>query len=339
MLSGMKVLELTFFYPAYCCEILAELGADVIKIEPPQGDPMRYRKRVYASFNKNKKILKLNLKEDEGRRKFLKIAKNVDVIVESFTPGVVKRLGIDYERVKEVNPSIIYCSISGFGQDHELKELPTHDINLVAFSGIAKISGGDPKIQISDFSSALYAVISILSAYIRKIKSGEGCYIDISMLDSAFASIPLYTSEILNNSEMDDFERNPGYKIYKVKDGEISIGILNENHFWKALCSALSLKYSELELEKRKERFEEISQEIQRKLMKFSTKDVEKIFREGRIPYGIVKSVREAKDVVRDLIGIVKYNGEEFKVVGFPAFFSNYKPKRSGKIEEVTFDI
>jgi len=134
MLKGMRVLELASFYIGpFCTQILADLGADVIKIEPPFGEPLRFY--VFAAFNRNKKSVVIDLKSEKGREKFMDLARSVDVIVEGFRPGVAKRLGVDYESVRKVNSSVIYCSISGFGQDSELRDLPVHDINVLSFAG------------------------------------------------------------------------------------------------------------------------------------------------------------------------------------------------------------
>ena len=182
MLEGIKVVEIAYFYPGpYCTQLLAELGAEVIKIEPPSGDPMRYNKAIFAALNRNKRSLFLDLKREEGKEKFFEVVKNADVVVEGFRPGVAKKLGIDYESVKKINQSIIYCSISGFGQNSSLKDVPVHDINIMSFAGVCKITGlkfdkpMDPNVQLSDYASAMFATISVLAALIRRIKNGEGC--------------------------------------------------------------------------------------------------------------------------------------------------------------------
>ncbi len=336
MLEGMRVLELAYFYPGpYCTQILAELGAEVIKIEPPTGDPMRYRSEMFAALNRNKKSVVLNLKEEEDRNKFYDLASKSDVVVEGFRPGVARRLGVDYESVKKVNPSIIYCSISGLGQK---ESRPVHDINVVGLAGICHVSGKrigkpvDPNVQLSDFASAMFSAISILAAYVRKLKTGEGCYIDLSMLDSALASIPLHTSRILNGmSVAEDFVTNPGYDIYRARDGYVSVGILDEDHFWKLFCEKLGLERENLSFEERIRMCDELRREIAEKIGKMSVKELETLLKD--VPFAAVREVPEVDEIVCEA-----YYDKVYKVVGFPAKFSNFVPRRDGKVPKLGED-
>lgn len=326
MLGGMLVLELAYYYPGpYCCKILRDLGAEVVKIEPPAGDPMRYRPEVFASLNRGKKIIRLDLKSDEGRKEFYRLAEKADVIVEGFRPGVAKRLGIDYATVSEINRSIVYCSITGFGQNSEVAR-PVHDINVLAMAGICEISGlltgrpVDPNVQLSDFSSAVFAAISIIAAYVQKLKTGRGVYIDLSMFDSALASIPLHTSAILNAGEhMRDFSRNPGYRIYTAKDCYVSLGILDEPKFWDEMCRALGLEFEGMNFEERLERAEEVERAIADRLSMMGREEIERAFGE-RIPYGIVEGlgdVLERSWMLEDF----EFEGERYRTLKFPARF------------------
>ncbi|RLI76106.1 CoA transferase [Archaeoglobales archaeon] len=345
MLEGIKVVEVAYFYPGpYCTQLLAELGAEVIKIEPLGGEPMRYNKATFAALNRNKKSMFLDLKSEKDKQKFFEVVKDSDVVVEGFRPGVAKKLGIDYESVKKINPTIIYCSISGFGQDSSLKDIPVHDINVMSFAGICKITGlkfdkpTDPNVQLSDYASAMFAAVSILAALIRKTKSGEGCYIDLSMMDSAFASIPLHTSQLLNSlGNLKDFVRNPGYEIYEVKDGFVSLGIMDEPHFWRNLCNVLDIKFAEIGYAERIERYDELKKTIQEKLGKYNVNEVSGLLRKANVPFGIVNSVEDAKSIVdeRGILGRAKYDGKIYDIVGFPAVFSNYKPRRDGEVPEL----
>ncbi len=342
MLEGTKVVEVAYFYPGpFCTQLLAELGAEVIKIEPEKGEPMRYNNAAFAALNRNKKSLFLNLKSDDGKEKFFEVVKDADVIVEGFRPGVAKKLGINYESVKKINPSIIYCSISGFGQNSSYKKVAVHDINIMSFAGICNIAGLklnkpiDPNVQLSDFASAMFATVSILSALIRKLKEGVGCYIDISMMDSAFASIPLHTSSLLNElGNLKDFIKNPGYEIYKVKDGYISLGILDEPHFWKNLCNALEITHlSEISYSERVENCDEIKKVIQERFNEMNVDTAAKLLTSHNVPFGIVYSVNQAKEIVSERNIICKANYDrEYSVVGFPAVFSNYNPRRDGNV-------
>ncbi len=181
-LSGIKVLDLSTMYPGPLCTMtLADFGAEVIRIEPTKGgDLFRYSLPLhidlgmpYLQMNRNKKSVNLNLKEADGREIFYRLAADADVIVEQYRPGVAERLGVDYETIQKRNPRIVYCSISGFGQDGPYRLLSGHDINYISYAGILGLSArkGErpalPGVQIADIAGgALYAVIGILTALI-----------------------------------------------------------------------------------------------------------------------------------------------------------------------------
>lgn len=326
MLEGMKVIEVAYYYPApYCCKILADLGAEVIKIEPPQGDPMRYRKEIFANFNYNKKILRMDLKKEEDLKRFYDLVKDADVIVEGFRVGVAKKLKIDYQTLKAVNPSIIYCSITGFGQRGAAK--PVHDINILSLSGVCSVTGlkfnkpEDPNVQLSDFASSVFATISILAAYIHKLRTGEGKYIDVSMFNSALAAIPLHVASVGNGKgNIKDFVSNPGYRIYKAKDGYVSIGILDEPRFWKEFCKVIELDYGDISFDERIKRDEEISKQIAEKFKELTVDQIEELLKD--LPCGVVKDLEEAlKD--SEIIKEISFENERYIVIGFPVRFES----------------
>jgi crotonobetainyl-CoA:carnitine CoA-transferase CaiB-like acyl-CoA transferase len=342
MLSGIRVLEVAQFYPApFCCQILAEHGAEVIKIESEMGDAMRYNSALFSTMNRNKKSITLNLKRKEDYDKFMRLVKSSDIIVEGFRPGVAKKLGIDYDSLREVNKSIIYCSISGFGQESELRDIPAHDINILSMVGICSITGlkfnkpADPNVQLADFSSALYAVVSILMALIKREKTGEGEYIDLSMFDSAISSVPLHSAEYLNRSQyLSDFVSNPGYEIYKTKDGYISLGMLDEPHFWSNLCRTIGMEeFSNISYEQRLSMYNELKKIISDWVEKHSNEEIFRIFRENNIPFGVVSDIKTASKM-SERKGIVcnAYFDRKYRVIGFPAVYRNYKPIRDGKV-------
>lgn len=259
-LKGVKIIDLTR-HPAasICTMILADYGAEVLKVEGLDGgDTTRWvfpkGKKLSASFlalNRNKMAMKLNLKEKEGTEIFLKLAKDHQVIFEAFRPGVTKRLGIDYESIKKINPSIIYCSMTGFGQEGPYKKKVGHDLNYLGIGGVLEITGKRegppiiPGVQIADFGGALMATIGILMSIIKYVKTGKGEYVDISMLDSVIFSlareitkhgmekrIPGREEEMLNGKYL-------FYRVYKTKDNKyITIGPI-EKKFWINFCKAI----------------------------------------------------------------------------------------------------
>ena len=257
-LEGIKVLDLTGLLPGpFCTMFLGDYGADIIKIEQPRiGDIIRHlspsakaTSRPFLMVNRNKRSLTLNFKEAEGKEIFYKLVGDADVIIEGFRPGVVKKLGIDYETVKNINPRVIYCSISGYGQDGPYVLKAGHDLNYISYAGILGIEGrkeGVPQVpafQIADIAGgALQAINGILLALLARNTTGKGQYVDIAMLDGAIACLPFFVTEEMVGDVIPGSETNKltgkyaCYSIYKTKDEKyISLGGI-EPHFWEALC-------------------------------------------------------------------------------------------------------
>lgn len=257
-LSGIKVLDLSTMYPGPLCTMtLADFGAEVIRIEPTKGgDLWRYSLPLvnglgmpYLQVNRNKKSMNLNLKETEGREIFYRLAADADVIVEQYRPGVAERLGVDYETIRKRNPRIVYCSISGFGQDGPYRLLSGHDINYISYAGILGLSArkGErpalPGVQIGDIGGgALYAVIGILTALMGVKNGGPGQYIDTAMLDGAVSLMAWNASGYLANGQAVEPEGNillgqlACYNIYETKDRRyLSLGAV-EAHLWQNFC-------------------------------------------------------------------------------------------------------
>jgi len=204
-LKQIRVLDLSHLGPGMMCTmILADFGAEVINITSIKQDPAERPKigediwsfeeqinLIHSSFNRNKKSIKIDFKSGESKL-FMEMAKSADVIVEDFRPGVTKRLGIDYDSVKKLNPRIIYCSLSGFGQEGPYQHLPGHDINFIGLSGLLDMIGekNDPPVIplffLADFAGAgLQSVIGILIALLARNGTGQGQYLDISFVETA----------------------------------------------------------------------------------------------------------------------------------------------------------
>ncbi len=200
MLPDIRILDFTQVLSGpFCTQLLADLGADVIKVEPPRGDDTRNwgppflgkESAYFLSLNRNKRSIVIDLQRGNKGRKILeKIVKSSDVLAENFRPGVMAKLGLDYARIKKINPRIIYCSISGYGQNGPLSHKPGYDIAAFAASGIMSFTGEEngkpvkPGVPIADIGAGMFAAFAITSALYRREKSREGCYIDISMFDS-----------------------------------------------------------------------------------------------------------------------------------------------------------
>ena len=260
-LAGISVLDLTRLLPGPVATLhLADLGADVIKIEDPQvGDYARTLgtgqgadSAYFRMINRNKRGLRLDLKKAEGVEVFLRLAGAADVIVESFRPGVMDKLGVGYAAVAAVNPKIAYCSISGYGQDGPYKDLAGHDINYLGYAGVLDQigrEGGDPALpnfQIADLlGGALTAAMGILAAVLEAQRSGRGRYIDVAMTDSVLAHT--YFSMLRLSDAGHSAPRGsdllsgglPCYAIYRCADGRhMAVGAL-EVKFWKTCCERL----------------------------------------------------------------------------------------------------
>ena len=272
-LQDIKVLDLSRFLPGPICTLLlADFGADVIMVEQESGSGLGKRRTKFYIF-RNKKSITLDLNSNTGREIFYRLAKTADVIVEGFRPGVVERLGIDYPRIRKINKGIIYCSISGFGQNGPYRDRASHDINCVALAGLLSVTGrkgqgpGIPGTQIGDVGAGILGAFSILVALFAREKIGEGQYIDISMMDSAIALNPVSFFEYFLKGKV--FEQGgyrllgcfPCYNIYKTKDGKyITIGAL-EPQFWARLCHKLNRQDL---IEKQHEVSDNIFNEVQR---------------------------------------------------------------------------
>ena len=265
-LEGTKILDLTHLAPgALCTMILGDLGADVIKIEAPPGvggrgagigiSPMGEEGRRQAAFdalNRNKRSIGLNLRSDKGREIFYQLAQTADVIVEGFRPGVVKRLGVDYETIRAINSRLIYCSLSGYGQDGPYSNRSGHDVNYISIAGALNLIGTPdrppvvPLNLLADFAGAsLHGVIGILAALVARSKTGTGQYVDISYTDGAMSVLTWFISNyfssgiLLKRGETWLHGAYPYYGVYEAKDGKyVSIGCV-EPWFWENLCRAL----------------------------------------------------------------------------------------------------
>lgn len=260
-LEGIKVLDLSTMLPGpLCTMIMADFGAEVIRVEPTKGGDL-WRNSLplvnglghpYMQVNRNKKSMDLNLKSDEGKAIFYRMVKDADVVIEQYRPGVADRLGIGYQKIREINPKIVYCSLSGYGQDGPYSQKAGHDINYVSYAGILGLTVRKgqvptiPSVQIADIGGgALYAAISILIALRGVDQNGTGQYIDVSMLDGAMSWMPFLASSYLANGVAMEPNGNiligqlACYEVYETKDGRfLSLGSV-ELHLWEKFCELI----------------------------------------------------------------------------------------------------
>ena len=261
LLTGLKMVDLSRLLPGpYCSLLLADLGMEVLKVEDPErGDymrkmgPIRKKDSVYfLSINRNKKSMTLNLKMEAGKEIFYKLIESYDIVLESFRPGVMDRLGIGYQELKKRNPRVIFCSLSGYGQDGPYRERSGHDINYIGLGGILELTGMKnnppipPAVQIADIGGGgMMAAIAILAAIIHREKTGEGQYLDVSMLDGVISWLSMHAGKYFFDEELPKrgdmllTGRYACYQVYPTKDGRsMSLGAL-EPKFWKNFCETI----------------------------------------------------------------------------------------------------
>ena len=259
-LTGVRVLDVSQVMAGpFACMLLADMGADVIKVEPPGvGDQSRGAMGFklkgndsmgFLNMNRNKRSIALNLKTEAGRKVLFKLAEQADILIENYRPGVMKRLGIDYERLSAVNPALVYASISGFGQTGPWADRPGFDLMAQAMSGIMSVTGypGGPPVKagvpVADIGCGLFAIYGVLSAYIGAKATGKGQYIDASLFDSALAFSIWDISQYWGTGEppvpLGTANRmSAPYQAVKAADGYFVMGATSQK-LWKQLCNLL----------------------------------------------------------------------------------------------------
>ena len=255
-LEGVRVLDLTTVMAGpYCTMVLGDMGAEVVKVENfPEGDSSRrFDPKVndesycFAVLNRNKKSIALNMKDPRGKAAFMKLAAKADIITENFRPGVVKKLGIDYDTISKTNPGLIYASMSGFGQTGPYGRKGGFDIVAQGMSGIMMMTGypgGRPAkvgIAMNDIASGVTALYSILGAYIGRLRSGKGQYLETSLLEAGLAWTHWESGAYFGSGELPTatgtrHRRSTPYQAYRTKDGYVTVGA-NNNKLWTNFCT------------------------------------------------------------------------------------------------------
>ena len=261
-LDGIRVLDLTRLLPGpYATQLLADAGADVIKIEDTEsGDYAREMPpttdegvgAIFDAVNRGKRSVALNLKRDAGRAVFYDLLEDADVVVESFRPGVAERLGIDYDSVSERRPDVVYCSLTGYGQNGPYADRPSHDLNCIGLSGLLDMNRRSvdetprlPGYQIADIGGGLLAAFAVCSALLsRELGNSDGEFLDVSMTDAVVAFSQVVAPDALRGSDPRPGEtpftgEYPCYGVYETSDGNhVTFGAL-EPKFFEAFCAAV----------------------------------------------------------------------------------------------------
>jgi len=350
LLKGIKVVDLTAAVAGTSGTMaLADLGADVIKIEPPRGE--HYRHALDGAFllalNRNKRDIALDLRAAEGQEIALRLASQADVLMENFVPGTINRLGLGYDKVSHLNPDIIYCSISGFGQEGPYSRRPAYDPSVQAMGGIM-IATGEPEgkpcrqqTSLVDTSSGMYAVIAILAALIDREKTGKGCRIDISLLDTAIFAMNYHLtyyslSERLPRRLGSGSEGWVPYAAFDTKDRPVWIGVSSDK-YWAAFCKALDLdefigdtRYTTDE--GRKQHRDELNAKVSEICMQYTSVELESKLVATGVPCARLATVAEVEHnpqvKMRELIEEWHYPGKgNVKIVKTPMMVDGHLPE------------
>ncbi|MDJ0274727.1 MAG: CaiB/BaiF CoA-transferase family protein [Nitrososphaerota archaeon] len=353
-LEGVRVLDLSRVMAGpFCTMLLGDLGAEVIKIEPPEGDDSRKfavtvngESTYFLSVNRNKKSVAVDLKKPEGVEIVKRLAAVSDVVVENFRPGVASRLGVDYASLSKVNPSLIYCSISGFGQTGSYSQKPGYDLIALAMSGMMDLTGepeGGPvkfAVPIADITAGMFAAISILSALMERSRTGKGRYIDVSMLDVQLYLLTHQASAYLIGGEEPKRmgSAHPSivpYQAFRASNGYVIVAVANDNQFRK-LCEAIG--HPEIAEDQRfrtnADRVRNRSELLALLEPIFLRRTVEEwvaVLEAADVPVAPVKTVRQALSdpyvIERGMLQTVQHpRAGRIPLLAFPALFSGERP-------------
>ncbi|GIU87507.1 MAG: CoA transferase [Acidimicrobiia bacterium] len=247
-LDGMRVLDAGIWRPLpHATRLLADLGARVTSLEPPGGDPMRAFRDLFADLAHGKEHVEVDLRTGAGRARVLELAAGADVFTEGWRPGVAARLGLAYDDLRAVNPAIVYCSVSGYGQTGPLATRPGHDVVYQAHAGALWPRPGDPpqpripRVPVADLATATMAAFVVTAAWARRVRTGEGAYIDLAMADVVASWVGPHDATAVAGRD-EPLSGAAGYGLFRCADDRhVAIAVIAEDHLWRAVCDALGL--------------------------------------------------------------------------------------------------
>jgi crotonobetainyl-CoA:carnitine CoA-transferase CaiB-like acyl-CoA transferase len=375
-LSGIRVLDVSQVLAGpFTSMLLADLGCDVIKIEPPEGEAMRSsfgsvaawgETPGFLSMNRNKRSVAVDLKSEEGLSVFRKLVETADVVVQNFRPGVAQRLGISYQDLRTVNPRIICCSISGFGSSGPLATRSGYDMVAQAMSGIMSITGEPGEapcragVPVADIGAGLFAAAGVLGALIGRDRTGEGCEVEASLYDSALAYTVWEATQYWYTGEIpralgSGHRMNAPYQAFRCADGYVTIAA-NNNRTWGRLCDAL--EHPEwvddprlVTAEVRLRHTDVLTEKIEATIAGLDRAAVEVLLERFQVPVGAVRSMDEvldAEELLDDGMvrhgnyagGAVRYLGSPIKLNGHRITGDGRRPPRLGEhVDEVLAEL
>jgi len=349
-LKGVKVIDFSHAWAGPTCTmLLGDAGADTIKVEPTTGDFYRTAMdgAVFINVNRNKRSIALDLKTNEGRRIALKLLERADVLVENFVPGVMDRLGLGYQTISKMNPRIIYCSISGFGQEGPYHKRPSFDPVAQAMSGIMLATGEPdrPPVRILppmiDYSAGIHAAYGIVIALLNREQTGKGERIDISLMDIGIVQMGAFVTHYTMTGELPErmgsaHKAWAPYQAFEASDGWVLIAVASDE-MWLNLCKVLKLedlgndsRYATPQ-SRRKHR-KELAESLTKVTRQYRARELESLLSEAGVPSGQLRNIAEVMEdpqvKARHLIDDIEYPGlGKIKVVKNPIFFSGHAPR------------
>lgn len=333
-LSGVKLLAMANWVPGlYCSMLLADLGADIILVEHPSGRERAERPPGLTSvLNRNKRSMTLDLKSPKAKEIFNNLAIKSDVFMEGLRPGATKRIGIDYENLRKINPKIIYCSLSGYGQDGPYRDWPAHNSTYMGIAGmISSFTGFPPTynryVPVADLTGSMFAALSIVAALRARDSTDEGQYIDVSILDCTVSWMSGNLGFLFATGHLRP--ELPASSFYKTKDGRyITLSVGPTDHLWQNLCHVMGLdELANMPRQQREESFEELEQTLQEVISCRTSAEWIKLLVAADAPCGPVLTLDELSSDPhvrhRELIREIEDDkGQKVKQVAHPVRFS-----------------
>jgi crotonobetainyl-CoA:carnitine CoA-transferase CaiB-like acyl-CoA transferase len=349
-LKGVKVIDFSHAWAGPTCTmLLGDAGADTIKVEPTTGDFYRTAMdgAVFINVSRNKRSIALDLKTNEGRRIALKLVERADVLVENFVPGVMDRLGLGYQTISKMNPRIIYCSISGFGQEGPYHKRPSFDPVAQAMSGIMLATGEPdrPPVRILppmlDYSAGIHAAYGIIIALLNREQTGKGERIDISLMDIGIVQMGAFVTHYTMTGELPErmgsaHKAWAPYQAFEASDGWVLIAVASDE-MWLNLCKVLKLedlgndsRYATPQSRRKHRR--ELAESLTKVTRQYRARELESLLSEAGVPSGQLRNIAEVMEdpqvKARHLIDDIEYPGlGKIKVVKNPIFFSGHAPR------------
>ncbi|MDT7660671.1 MAG: hypothetical protein QOD04_227, partial [Pseudonocardiales bacterium] len=297
-LAGYRVLSLAEQYPGpFATLLLSDLGADVIQLERPGGDPARRYPEFYAALNRGKRSAAVDLKHPGGVAAVAAMAARADVVLEGFRPGVLDRLGLGAEQLTAANPALVHVSISGFGQTGPYRDRPAHDLTYQAMAGLLDETQAArnelPLLSLADLTAGLFAAIAALTGLAGRAGSGgRGGRYDVSMFESLVSLMTTHLVPAANGGDQGSLGQDPGYGFYATSDRRwLSLSIAFEDHFWRRLCAALGLdRHAAVDGEQRVSRRVELRTELAGVFALRPLAEWERVLTASGVPFGAVQS-------------------------------------------------